>query len=151
LPWTCQGFFIASSLRPTTLALVGLKDDYAHYGRVLSEGLTGWAIPPAVKKSSSFVPLAQMYKQLNAPFGAFSMEALKASTKALASNDAGDATYNSIEAQIQSLTAQRDALSVQMIGLLEGAEFNGQAFSDAQAQALIAQGQALLNQVNALP
>jgi hypothetical protein len=79
------------------------------------------------------------------------MDMLKASTKALASNDAGDATYNSIEGQIQSLTSQRDALAAQMMGLLNGAEFNGQAFSDAQAQSLIGQGQALLNQANGLP
>jgi hypothetical protein len=38
-----------------------------------------------------------------------------------------------------------------MIGLLDGAEFNGQAFTSAQAQSLIAQGQDLLNQANALP
>jgi hypothetical protein len=70
---------------------------------------------------------------------------------ALASNDANDSTYNSIEGQIQSLTTQRDALVGQMIGLLNGAEFKGQSFRDAQAQSVIAQGQALLNQGNGLP
>ncbi len=72
-------------------------------------------------------------------------------TKGLASNDADDATYNSIEGQIQALTTQRNTLAAQMISLLDGAEFNGQTFSDAQAQSLIGQGQALLNQANALP
>jgi hypothetical protein len=90
-------------------------------------------------------------KRLNAPFGEFAMAALKASTKALASTDADDATYTSIEGQIESLTSQRDALAAKMVGLLNGAEFNGQAFSDAQAQSLIAQGQALLGQANGLP
>ena len=92
-----------------------------------------------------------MYKQLNAPFGAFAMATLRASTKALASNDADDATYNSIEGQIQALTMQRNTLVAQMISLLAGAEFNGQTCSDAQAQSLIGQGQALLNQANGLP
>src|SRR5258705_3822606 len=140
-----------TDVRPTILELVGLKDDYSHDGRVISEILQGYARPMALKKSGSFVALAQIYKQLNASFGEFAMDKLKASTKALASNDAGDATYTSIEGQIQSLTAQRDALAAQMIGLLEGAEFNGTAFSDAQAQSLIAQGEALLNQAKALP
>ncbi len=140
-----------TDVRPTILELVGLKDDYVHDGRVVSEILQGYAQPSALKKSTSFVSLAQMYKQLNAPFGAFAMAVLSSSTKALASNDANDATYNSIEGQIQSLTAQRDALAAQMIGLLNGAEFNGQSFSDAQAQSLIAQGQSLLNQANGLP
>lgn len=138
-----------ADMRPTILELAGLKDDYVHDGRVISEILQGYAVPRALKKSASFVPLA-LYKQLNAPFGAFAMAALRSSSKALASNDANDSTYNSIEGQIQSLTTQRDALVAQMIGLLNGAEFNGQRFSDAQAQSLIAQGQALLNQANGL-
>ena len=104
-----------------------------------------------LKKSASFVSLAQMYKQLNAPFGAFAMATLRSSSKALASNDANDITDNSIEGQIQSLTTQRDTFVAQMIGLLTGAEFKGQSFRDAQAQSLIAQGQALLNQANGLP
>jgi hypothetical protein len=139
-----------TDVRPTILELVGLKDDYVHDGRVISEILQGYARPSAVKKSTHFLALAQMYKQLNAPFGDFGMAVLRASTKALASNDAGDATYNSIEGQIQSLTSQRDALVGQMNALLDGAEFNGQAFGDGLARALIAQGQNLLDQANAL-
>jgi hypothetical protein len=140
-----------TDVRPTILELVGLKDDYGHDGRVISEILQGYARPSALKQSSSFVALAQIYKQLNASFGEFAMDTLKASTKALASGDPqDDTTYTSIEGQIQSLTSQRDALVAQMIGLLEGAEFNNQVFTDAQAQSLIAQGEALLNQAKAL-
>src|ERR1700704_3507669 len=140
-----------TDLRPTILDLVGLKDDYIQDGRLVSEILSGYAVPKAVKKSERFIELAQTYKQLNAPFGQFAMDTLKSSTLALASNDAGDATYNSIEGQIQSLTSQRDTLSTQMKTLLNGAAFNGQAFSDSQAQSLIAQGQSLLAQAHALP
>jgi hypothetical protein len=139
-----------TDVRPTILELVGLRDDYRHDGRVISEILQGYARPSALKQSGSFVALAQIYKQLNASFGEFAMDTLKASTKALASTDADDATYTSIEGQIQSLTTQRDTLAAQMIGLLNGAEFNNQAFIDAQAQSLIAQGEALLNQAKAL-
>jgi hypothetical protein len=139
-----------TDVRPTILELVGLRDDYRHDGRVISEILQGYARPSALKQSGSFVALAQIYKQLNASFGEFAMDTLKASTKALASTDADDATYTSIEGQIQSLTTQRDTLAAQMIGLLNGAEFNNQAFTDAQAQSLIAQGEALLNQAKAL-
>lgn len=139
-----------TDLRPTILSLVGLHDDYVPDGRVLSEALTGWAIPRAVKKSGGFVPLAQVYKQLNAPFGAFGMDTLKASTRALASNDAGDATYTSLEGQIQSLTAQRDALAAQIKADLNGAAFDGQVLSTQQANNLIAQAQSLLDQAHAL-
>jgi hypothetical protein len=139
-----------TDVRPTILNLVGLQDDYVHDGRVISEILQGYARPLAIKKSGSFIALAQMYKQLNAPFGQFAMDTLKASTLALASNDPGDATYTSVEGQIQSLTAQRDALASQMIGLLNGAEFKDQSFSNKQARSLIAQGQDLLNQASSL-
>jgi hypothetical protein len=139
-----------TDVRPTILALVGLKDDYVHDGRVLTEALSGYAVPSAVKKSTSFVQLAQIYKQLDASFGSFAMDTLKASTRALASNDAGDGTYTSIESQIESLTNQRNTLAAQIIGLLNDAEFNGHTFSNAQAQALITQAQSLLDQAHAL-
>jgi hypothetical protein len=139
-----------TDVRPTILELVGLKDDYVHDGRVVAEVLQGFAQAPAVKKSPSFVALPQMYNQLNAPFGQFGMAILRASTKALGSDDTADATYNLIEGQIQSLTSQRDSLAGQMNALLDGAEFNGQAFGSALAQSLIAQGQALLDQADAL-
>jgi hypothetical protein len=140
-----------TDVRPTILELVGLKDGYIHDGRVISEILQGYARPRALAKSDSFIALARIYKQLNAPFGQFAMATLKASTKALASNDVVDATYTSIEGQIQSLTAQRDALAAQINALLNGAEFNGQSFTDRQAIPLIVQGLNLLFEANSLP
>jgi hypothetical protein len=140
-----------TDLRPTILSLVGLNDDYTHDGRLLSQDLTGYAIPPAVKKSGSdFSQLAEAYKQLNASFGTFAMNTLKASTHALASNDAGDATYNSIESQIQSLTSQRNALAAQIKGALDAATFNGQVLNSAQVQSWLSQAQSLQSQAAAL-
>ncbi len=135
-----------TDIRPTILTLAGLKDDYSHDGRVLVEDLTGWAQPSAVKKSSSFVALSQIYKQLDACVGQFGLKTLSISTKALESGTlSDDSTYTQLENQLTSFGSQRDALASQMISLLEGAEFSGQPFSDAQAQSLISQGQALLN------
>jgi cell division protein FtsB len=140
-----------TDVRPTILNLVGLKDDYVHDGRVISEILDSSARPSAVQKSTSFTSLAQVYKQLNAPFGAFAMATLRASTKALASNAPDDATYKSIDKQIRSLTARRDALAAEMKRLLNGAEFDGKAFSNAKAFPLIVRGFVLLNLASALP
>jgi hypothetical protein len=103
-----------------------------------------------VKKSSTFLQLAQTYKQLMASFGDFAMDTLKASSAALASNSSGDATYTSIESQIASLTGQRDALSSQIKALLDGAEFGGQVLNSQQANQLTAQAQSLINQAAAL-
>jgi len=139
-----------TDIRPTMMTLLGLKDDYSHDGRTLVEDLTGFAQPSAVKKSSSFVALSQIYKQLDACVGQFGLATLGISNRALESNTPGDNTYNTLENDLISFGNQRDALAGQMIALLEGAEFSGQPFSDAQAQSLISQGQALLNKVNNL-
>jgi hypothetical protein len=137
--------------RPTILNLLGLKDDYVHDGRIVAEVLEEKALPFAVRISPAFTALARTYKQLNAPFGQFAMGTLKASTKALASNDPGDTTYTSIEGKIQSLTTQRDALAAEIKQLLNGAEFNGQPFNALKALALIVRGNILLQQANQLP
>src|SRR5437762_1813377 len=140
-----------TDLRPTMLSLVGLKDDYRHDGRLLDGDLTGYAIPLAVKQNlTGFNQLADAYKQLNASFGTFAMNTLKASTHALASNDAGDTTYNSIEGQIQSLTSQRDALAAQIKAALEGATFDNQPLNSAQVQSWLSQAQSLQSQAAAL-
>ena len=79
------------------------------------------------------------------------LASLEASTKALESGNASDdSTYTDLENKLTSITSERDALASQMIALLEGAEFNGQVIDKPQAQQLIAQGQALIDQVNAL-
>jgi hypothetical protein len=140
-----------TDIRPTMLMLLGLKDDYAHDGRALTEDLRDWAIPAAVKNSSSFIPLANMYKRINAPVGELGRASLKVSTKALESGTASDdSTYTTLENQLVSITTTRDALASQMIALLEGAEFHGHAINSTRAQHLIAQGEALLDQVDAL-
>jgi hypothetical protein len=137
-----------TDVRPLLLTLVGLKDDYPHEGRALVEKLTGWAQPSAVKKSANFVALAQVLKQINAPVGPLGLASLHASTVAIESgNAADDSTYASIENQLASYTAQRDALVAQILPLLEAAQFNGTPIPDATAADLIQQGQNLLSSV----
>jgi len=140
-----------TDIRPTMLTLLGLQDDYAHEGRALVETLSGWAVPSAVKKSASFVALAQALKQINAPVGPLGLASLQASTAGLESGNAqDDSTYTSVEGQLSSFTSQRDALATQMLSLLEGATFSNQVISDQQAGTLIQQAQALLSNVQAL-
>src|SRR5437762_2375270 len=98
--------------RPTMLSLLGLKDDYVQDGRVVTEVLAASANPQSLRLHRGlFQQLASAYKQLNAPFGTFSMAVLKKSSEALASNAAGDADYTSIENQITSWTSDRDGLA----------------------------------------
>lgn len=139
-----------TDVRPTILALVGLKDDYAHDGRVLFEDLEGWAVPPALQRNRGInMRLAQVYKQINAPLGQLGLTSLSISTQALKSGSASDdTTYTNLENQLISMTSRRDALASQIIALLEGAEFNDRQIDVAQARLLIAQSLALLAQAN---
>jgi arylsulfatase A-like enzyme len=140
-----------TDIRPTILTLVGLKDDYSHDGRTLFEDLFAWAVPQSLRAhSATLTRLAQVYKQIDACVGQFGLATLGVSTRALESSSPGDTTYTTLENELISAGNQRDALAAQMIGLLEGATFNGQAINEQQAKALIAQGQALLDKVNSL-
>jgi hypothetical protein len=139
-----------TDVRPTMLTLLGLKDDYSHDGRALVEKFDGWAQPSAVKQSDNFVALARALKQITAPVGPLGLASLHASTVALESGNAqDDSTYTSIENQLASFTAQRDALVAQILPLLEAAEMNGTSIPDSVAHSLIYQASNLLSSVQA--
>ena len=98
-----------TNVRPTILSLAGLKDDYVDDGRVLVEALTNRSTPHgmAARPRARHLQLEQEDDLVNSPFGPLGTATLRASTYALESTD--DAVYNSVEDQIQSLTASRDA------------------------------------------
>jgi hypothetical protein len=140
-----------TDVRPTALALVGLKDDYAHDGRALIEDFQGWAVPAAMRNGRGLLlQMAQVYKQIDAPVGQLGMASLAISTRALESNAPNDASYTALENQLTAINTQRDGLAAQMSAALEGATFDNQAIDKNQAKALIRQGQALLAQVEGL-
>jgi hypothetical protein len=130
------------------LSLVGLKDRYEQDGRVLQEVLTEDASPQALH-DESLTRLGQVYKQIDAPFAAFSANALVSSTRAVASGSSTDDTvYISIEGQIQSQTRQRDSLAARMRAIMNRAAFGGGEFevSEDAINNLVRQGQDLLDQ-----
>jgi hypothetical protein len=137
--------------RPTLLTMLGLKDDYQTDGRAVTQIADENALPVSLRvHHPSIEKLAASYKQLMASFGLFSMYTLTASTHALSSNSAGDATYNTIENQLVTLTNQRNALAADIRAGLNSAQFDGVKLSENQIKAwtqasddLIAQAQAL--------
>jgi hypothetical protein len=92
--------------------------------------------------------LGDVYEQLNAPFGSFALDAVKASTVALSSTD--ETKYESIEDAISGLTTQRDALAGQIRGGLNAAAFDGKALNEQQAKGWIDQAQGLIEQMQTL-
>ena len=130
-----------TDVRPTMLAVLGLKDSYEQDGRVISEVLKNKADPDSNRQRLE--SLGSVYKQLDAPFGAFALDLLTASTRALA---ADDTTYTAIESAITSLTSQRDALASQLRSALNSAAFSGTTLTAKQAKDFTARAEQLLNQ-----
>jgi hypothetical protein len=140
-----------TDVRPTVLALLGLKDDYTHDGRALIEDFEGWAVPAAMRNGRGLLlQMAQVYKQIDAPIGRLGLASLAVSTRALQSNAPNDATYAALENQLMAINATRDGLAAQMMAALEGAEFNHRPIDKNQVKQLIHQGQALLDEVDSL-
>jgi hypothetical protein len=131
-----------TDIRPTILSLVGLKDDYAHDGRVLFDVLKDDALPDSLQDHQGTLRhLAQAYKAINAPVGPLGLASLQLATTGITSTDAG---YATVTAQIQALTAKRNAIAGQMIDMLEDAAFNGREIHEEQAEKLIDQANDLL-------
>jgi hypothetical protein len=131
--------------RPTMLSLLGLRDEYQHEGRVLSEEISPWALPHAVGQGrQTFEALAAALKQINAPFGQLGKDTLAISTVALNGNDAKDATYTRLENELTKIGADRDAIAARMLHLLEAAEFDGRPISEREAFPLIVQADLLV-------
>jgi outer membrane murein-binding lipoprotein Lpp len=137
-----------TDVRPTMLDLVGLGDSYVHDGRVLIDQLDASAVPQSLRAHRETLRrLGDAYKQLNAPFGAFSMSVLKASTQAIKSgSDTNDSTYETVEGRIGALTSRRDALASQIRAALDGAAFGGDSLNEGRAKGWIDQADNLIDQ-----
>jgi arylsulfatase A-like enzyme len=125
--------------RPTLMSLVGLRDDYAHDGRVLFEVLDDH--PGFDGNKDILIRLAQAYKDINAPVGRLGRKTFAVSTAAL---NGDDATYAKLEARLAQLTDTRNLIAQKMIDMLEGAAFENKPVEKLKAEALIIEADALI-------
>jgi arylsulfatase A-like enzyme len=132
-----------TDIRPTLMALTGLRDDYRHDGRVLFELLNTRG------HDGSILDLAEVYKQINAPVGAFGMATVRGATTSIESGSASDdSRYSNFDAKLTSLTNDRNALALKISNLLEAVAFD--KANASQAQDLIDQAQGILARANSL-
>jgi hypothetical protein len=136
-----------TDLRPTMVALAGLKDDYTHDGRVLIEFLEDRALPRALRRSESFLELAQVYKQLNAPLGSVGLDSLHFANRSILSDDAA---YGTFLGKMADITAQRDALAAEIKPILDAAAFDNQPINERQEQQLVHRARAIIDRVSDL-
>jgi hypothetical protein len=130
-PWVDE-----TDIRPTIMYLTGLRDDYEHDGRVITQVLGD---PDRALSGPGVTQLGECYKQLNSSVGQFAADTLIASTNAIESTSPGDHTYLGTDQALAGLERARDALAGKIKGELEAAAFANAPVPGAAVQALACQ------------
>ena len=125
-----------TDIRPTMMYLTGLKDDYEHDGRVITEILSA---PNGALRGSAVARLGACYKQLNSSVGQFGAFTLQADTKAIESSSPGDFRYLITDKALTALDRVRDALALTIKSQLETAAFSDQSIFAAGAETFACQ------------
>ena len=137
-----------TDVRPTLLALLGLKDSYVHDGRVLSEWMEQRALPSAIRQSrENFSELAEVYKQLNAPLGELGRASLVYANRSVTGVDTAYARYL---AKISDITNQRDSLAGDIKTVLNAAAFGNQPVDERSEDGLGRRARELIDLVKDL-
>jgi hypothetical protein len=135
-----------TDIRPTLVYLAGLKDDYEHDGRVISEILTA---PNHALGAPGVASLGACYKQLNSSVGQFGAFTLHAATAAVESDTPGDVRYRAVDAALAGLDKLRDSLALRVKGELEAAAFGDQPIAGAADQTVVCKS--IISAARALP
>jgi hypothetical protein len=130
-PWVDE-----TDIRPTIMYLTGLRDDYEHDGRVITQILSQ---PNQALSAPGVTGLGECYKQLNSSVGDFAAYTLQADTNAINSSSPGDQVYLRTDQALRGLEVARDRLAGQIKGELEAAAFGDQPVAHAGAQTLACQ------------
>jgi hypothetical protein len=125
-PWTDE-----TDIRPTLMYLTGLRDNYEHDGRVITQVL---ADPNRALSASGVTVLGECYKQLNSSVGDFGAYTLIADTNAIKSTSHDDATYKRLDSELRGLELARDTLALRIKAELENAAFGDVMISHVAAQ-----------------
>jgi arylsulfatase A-like enzyme len=137
-----------ADVRPTIMALLGLKDDYVHEGRVVAEWMNSRALPDGIRdRRENFTELAEIYKQLNAPLGQLGRASLVWSNRSVTGTDK---TYARYLKRIDEITEDRNELVSQIKTVLNNAEFHNQPVDEGSEDGLGHRAQALIDRVKDL-
>jgi arylsulfatase A-like enzyme len=143
-----EAFTDHADVRPTVMALLGLKDDYVHEGRVIAEWLREQALPQGIRSArENFVELATVFKQLNAPKGELGRASLVWANRSVTSNDQ---VYGRYLGQIADITEDRDELAGQIKTVLDNAAFHNQPVNEGTEDGLGHRARALIDRVQDL-
>jgi hypothetical protein len=140
-----QVFTDHADVRPTIMALVGLRDDYVHEGRVVAEWMNQHALPQGIGKArENFIELAEAFKQLNAPLGELGRASLVWSNRLVTATDKAYARYLK---RIGDITEGRNELAGKIKTVLNNAAFHNQPVDEGAEDGLGHRARALIDQV----
>jgi hypothetical protein len=137
-----------TDVRPTMIALLGLKDDYVHDGRVLAEWVEQRALPSGIRqRQENFVELAEIYKQLNAPLGELGRASLVYANRSITGTDKVYARYLD---KIEDITEERNRLANDIKAVLDAAAFHNDAVDEDSEDDLGRRARKLIDRVKDL-
>ncbi len=135
-----------TDIRPTILALLGLRDDYRSDGRALWEFVQPSALPVGLRGHRATLDrLGAVYKQLNACVGQFASNTLTAATEGIVSDTPGDVRYHATVAELTALGQARDAVAGQIAALLDDATFGDGHIDERRARELATAAQTVID------
>jgi len=130
------------------MALVGLKDDYVHDGRVVAEWFNNNALPHGIReRTEDFIELAQVFRQLNAPKGALGRASLVYANRSITGVDN---VYTRYLVRIADITGHRDALVASIRTVLTDAAFNNKPVGEGSEDGLGHRARELIDEVQDL-
>jgi hypothetical protein len=134
-----------ADVRPTLMALLGLKDDYVHEGRVVAEWMHQNALPDGIRdRLENFIELAQVFKQLDAPKGQLGRASLVWSNRSVTGTDKTYARYLN---RIGEITEERNEIASRIKTVLNNAEFHDQPVDEGAEDGLGHRAKALIDEV----
>jgi arylsulfatase A-like enzyme len=137
-----------ADVRPTIMALLGLKDDYVHEGRAVAEWMLDHALPDGIRDArENFIELAQLFKQLDAPKGELGRASLVWSNRSVT---AADKVYADYLKRIGDITVDRNELASQIKTVLNNAEFHNQPVDEGAEHDLGRRAKSLIDEVKEL-
>ena len=122
-----------TDIRPTLMYLTGLKDDYEHDGRVVTEILSS---PNSALGAPGVAALGACYKQLNSSVGQFGTFTLRASTAAVESDTPGDTEFQTVNAALAGLNRLRDVQAQHIKDRLDAAAFGNAPVNAVNGQTM---------------
>jgi hypothetical protein len=140
-----------TDVRPTMTAVLGLTDDYRVDGRVITQVMTGAAIPKGLSvHQDQLETLGAAYKQLTAPFGSLGMDSLRFSTAAIQTGSSSDDTaYVTAQARLADWLTRRDDIAGRISDLLTDLATGGHPVGVSKIRDLTNEANALIAEVHA--